>query len=147
MDELLHSADTAFELATTARRDAVEEGLFFAARLVEYGFEVEALVVNRLHPRFGAGGSEAGSVRAGAGADRLRARTLGDAPLGPLYANLADFRQVAEREEACFSALAVRVTPAPVVRVPILAGDVHDLAGLTELNRSLFPDDPRVWST
>lgn len=132
VDRLLHSRSAAFVLITTARRDAVEEGLFFAGRLRDYGFEVEALVVNRLHPRFGAGAVPAG-------ADRERALTLAGTPLGPLFANLADFHQVAEREESHFSALAEKVAPAPVVRVPFLAGDVHDLDGLTELNRSLFP--------
>ncbi len=136
VDALLHSSSAAFVLVTTARRDAVEEGLFFAAQLRDYGFEVEALVVNRLHPRFG---EKAGS---GSGADRLRAQTLAGTPLGPLFANLADFRQVAEREEAHFAALAEQVRPAPVVRVPFLASDVHDLGGLAELNRSLFPEDP-----
>ncbi|MEO7836596.1 MAG: ArsA family ATPase, partial [Acidimicrobiales bacterium] len=134
VDELLHSSSAAFVLVTTARRDAVEEGLFFAGRLIDYGFRVEALVVNRLHPRFGAG-------PAPAGADRERARSLEGTPLGPFFANLADFRQVAEREEAHFAALAEQVAPAPVVRVPFLAGDVHDLAGLAELNRSMFPDN------
>ncbi|MDP9404485.1 MAG: ArsA family ATPase [Actinomycetota bacterium] len=138
VDGLLHSSSAAFVLVTTARRDAVEEGLFFAGRLRDYGFEVEALVANRLHPRFGAG-SGSGSGSGSAGADRERARALAGTPLGPLFANLADFRQVAEREEAHFAALAEQVAPAPVVRVPFLAGDVHDLEGLAELNRSLFP--------
>ncbi|HUP68566.1 MAG TPA: ArsA-related P-loop ATPase [Acidimicrobiales bacterium] len=133
VDRLLHSGSAAFVLVTTARRDAVEEGSFFAGRLGDYGFKVEALVVNRLHPRFGGGGG---------GGDRGRARTLAGTPLGALFANLADFRQVAEREEAHFAALAEQVTPAPVVRVPFLAGDIHDLAGLAELNRSLFPPPP-----
>ncbi|HUR17512.1 MAG TPA: ArsA family ATPase [Acidimicrobiales bacterium] len=137
VDSLLHSPSTAFVVVTTPRRDAVEEGLYFTGRLRDYGFDVEALVVNRLHPRFGAGDG-GGS----AGADRERARTLAGTVLGALFANLADFRQVAEREEAHFATLAEQVAPAPVVRVPFLAGDVHDLAGLTELNRSLFPPLP-----
>ncbi len=136
VDRLLHSPSAAFVLVTTARRDAVEEGSFFAGRLRDYGFEVAALVVNRLHPRFGGGG---GAGAGSAATDRERARTLAETPLGPLFANLADFRQVSEREEAHFAALADQVAPAPVVRVPFLTGDVHDLAGLTELNRSLFP--------
>ncbi|HVE47608.1 MAG TPA: ArsA-related P-loop ATPase [Acidimicrobiales bacterium] len=140
VDRLLHSPSTAFVVVTTARRDAVHEGLFFTGRLRDYGFDVEALVMNRLHPRFGGGGvGGAGGRLSQAGADRERARTLAATPLGPLFANLADFRQVSEREEAHFAVLAEQVAPAPVVRVPFLAGDVHDLDGLRELNRSLFP--------
>jgi hypothetical protein len=45
---------------------------------------------------------------------------------------------VARREESYFEALARRVAPAPVVRVPFLAGDVHDLPGLDAIAEHLF---------
>ena len=69
---------------------------------------------------------------------RARAASLAGTPLAPLYANLADFRQVAEREESHFSELAGRVAPAPVARVPFLAADVHDLDGLRHVGEHLF---------
>src|SRR5438034_3854905 len=81
---LLSDPATAFLLVTTPRRDALEEGRFFAAKLEEAGIPVEALVVNRMHPRFGAGDASAAREQAGS-----RAGT----DLGRLYANLADFRQ------------------------------------------------------
>ena len=135
--ELLHGSSAAFVLVTTARRDAVDEASFFAGRLAQHGFEVDALVVNRLHPRFG-GGDGGGEVLP-ASADRERARTLAGTRLASLYANLADFRQVGEREEACFAGLVRELRPAPVVRVPFLDADVHDIAGLAQLGRWLFP--------
>src|SRR5207247_9865535 len=49
---LLADPATAFLLVTTPRADALEEGRFFAAKLQEAGIPVEALVVNRMHPRF-----------------------------------------------------------------------------------------------
>ena len=119
---LLSSRDTSFVLVTSPRRDAVEEATFFAAKLHESGIDVNGLVVNRLHPRFG------------------------DAPvpegLGALSDNLRDFRAIAEREEHHFEALAARVAPAPVARVPFLADDVHDVDGLSEVARHLFADAP-----
>ena len=52
-------------------------------------------------------------------------------------ANLADFQLVASREEEHLAGLAEAVHPAPVVRVPFLSTDVHDIAGLTDLARYL----------
>ena len=60
--------------------------------------------------------------------------------LGELYANLADFALVAAREEEHLEGLAEQVAPAPVVRVPFLRSDVHDLAGLDEVGTHLFAE-------
>jgi anion-transporting ArsA/GET3 family ATPase len=127
--ELLASPRTAFVLVASPRRDTVEEADFFARRLAESGIAVRALIVNRMHPRFGEGLAEA---------SRERAHTLEGTDLGGLYANLADFRLVASREEEHLAGLAERVAPAPVIRVPFLRTDVHDLDGLQEVGTHLF---------
>ena len=75
-----------------------------------------------------------------------RARALhprfGDGPVPdratPLHANLADFRTMADGEARHLAELAARVAPAPVVRVPFLAHDVHDLDTLAEGGAHLF---------
>jgi anion-transporting ArsA/GET3 family ATPase len=137
--ELLASPTTAFVLVTAPGRDTVEEGEYFAAQLDEAGISVRALIVNRMHPRFGEGLAEA---------TRERARTLHGTDLGGLYANLADFRLVAAREEEHLAGLAARVAPAPVLRVPFLRSDVHDLDGLAEVGAQLFgPDASAAAST
>ncbi len=127
--ELLSSPKTAFVLVASPRRDTVDEADFFARRLHEAHIEVRALIVNRMHPKFGDGLAEA---------TRERARTLDGTDLGGLYANLADFRLVASREEEHLLGLAERVAPAPIVRVPFLRSDVHDLEGLAEVGDYLF---------
>ncbi|HUQ39862.1 MAG TPA: ArsA-related P-loop ATPase [Acidimicrobiales bacterium] len=129
--ELLADDATVFVLVASPRRDTVEEALYFADRLIEAGIGVDGLVVNRMHPRFGA-------VTGSAAADRSRAETLASTPLGGLFANLADFRQVAEHEEEHLAELAERVAPAPVARVPFLDHDVHDLDGLGEVAAALM---------
>jgi hypothetical protein len=53
-------------------------------------------------------------------------------------ANLAQLEAVGEREEAHFAELAASVSPAAVTRVPFLAEDVHDLAGLEKVAGYLF---------
>ena len=129
--ELLTDPRTAFVLVASPRRDTVEEAHYFAAKLAESDIAVQALIVNRVHPRFGAQRPEA--VRA-------RAETLAGTDLGGLYANLADFSLVAQREEEHLVGLAEQVAPAPVVRVPFLRSDVHDLAGLAEISAHLFAE-------
>jgi anion-transporting ArsA/GET3 family ATPase len=121
---LLSDDDTAFVLVASPRRDTIEEAEFFVAKLAEAGIGVRALIVNRMHPTFG------GGLAAATGA---RAATLEGTDLGGLYRNLADFQLVASREEEHLAGLAEAVTPAPVVRVPFLSTDVHDIDGLTEL--------------
>ena len=45
---------------------------------------------------------------------------------------------MARREENYVTSLIAQVAPAPVVRVPLLDGDVHDLAGLQAVADHLF---------
>ena len=126
---LLADPETAFVLVASPRRDAVDEAMFFARKLAESEIAIEALVVNRMHPRFGRGRGEA---------DRARAHTLDGTDLGRLFANLADFRNIADGEEAHVEALVARVAPAPAVRVPFLGDDVHDLDGLAQVAGYMF---------
>jgi len=143
VDEMLAGERTAFVLVASARRDTVSEALYFTDRLAEMKKSPQALVANRLHPRFGRTGEGTGtgtgeeeaeaevSLSDLAAADRSRADSLGpESSLGSMYANLADFRQVAEREEEVLARLVGRLGGAPVIRVPYLEGDVSDLEGL-----------------
>jgi anion-transporting ArsA/GET3 family ATPase len=118
---LLSADDTAFVLVASPRRDTIEEARFFAEKLGEADIAVRALIVNRMHPSFGGGLAEATAERA---------HTFEGTDLGGLYRNLADFQLVASREEEHLAGLASVVAPAPVVRVPFLSTDVHDLTGL-----------------
>jgi len=125
----LRDDDTAFVLVASPRRDTIAEATYFAEKLTEGGIEVDALVVNRMHPRFGDGLPEA---------TRERAASLEGTAIGSLYRNLADFQLVASREDANLAGLADAVAPAPVVRVPFLRSDVHDLDGLGLIEAELF---------
>jgi len=126
---LLTANETAYVLVASPRADTVDEAAYFAKKLAQTHLPVEALIVNRMHPRFGDGRAEA---------DRARADTLTGTAAGSLYANLADFRQMADEEEGELVGLAEQVAPAPLVRVPFLADDVHDLGTLAEIGSHLF---------
>ena len=83
--------------------------------------------------------SDAGRAAAGGGPLAIRRRredlvqVEDGTDLGGLYRNLADFQLVASREEEHLAGLAEAVAPAPIVRVPFLSTDVHDLDGLSVL--------------
>jgi len=139
---IIADPDTAFVLITSPRRDAVNEASFFARRLSEHAQGVAALIVNRVHPRFGDEDPEG---------LRLRARALeGLAPTDPtgaaarlatLYANLADFREVARREREHLRGLQERVSAAAIAFVPYLAHDVYDFDALAAVAGCLFSGD------
>ncbi len=122
--ELLADPATAYLLVTSPRADAVEEAAFFAGKLADTGITPAGLVVNRVHPSFGAPdpGQEAPDGSA----------------LAALEDNLAMLEAAAARDEAAYAELVARVAPAPVGRVPLLGGDVHDLGALAQVADHLF---------
>jgi len=128
--ELLSDDVTAFVLVAAPRREVVAEATYFAARLAEADIAVRALILNRMHPTF---------TTAAPATIAERAVRFAGSDLGGLYANLADLQQVARHEEEHLAGLAGKVTPAPVIRVPFLDTDVHDLDGLAEIGQHLFP--------
>jgi anion-transporting ArsA/GET3 family ATPase len=130
VQQLLTAESTAFVLVASPRQDTVTEATFFARKLAEAGLSVRALIVNRMHQRFGDGRPELA---------RERATTFAGQDLGGLYANLADFQQVALDEEHNLDALARELPHATIARVPFLRSDVHDLDGLDEVSHHLFP--------
>src|SRR5690606_18817846 len=115
VQELLAADTTAFVLVASPRGDTVDEAAFFADKLRDSGLKVRALVINRMHPRFGARLTGSSGVEV-ARAARERARTFAGTDLGGLYANLADFEQVASREEEHVAELVAKVPDAAVVR-------------------------------
>jgi anion-transporting ArsA/GET3 family ATPase len=116
VEALLAAPTTRFVLVAAPRRAAVDEASYFADRLAEASASVSALVINRMFPRFGPP------------IEPAPPRT--DGGFGALAANLADLDAVAGDEEAHVRALAERAPGAVIVRVPFLADEVHDLAGL-----------------
>jgi anion-transporting ArsA/GET3 family ATPase len=128
--ELLADRGTAFLLITSPGRDAISEAGFFSRRLREGGLQINALVVNRIHPSFDEEVPEG-----------LRARSVAlaqsAAPLAGLYENLADFSELAARERRHLAGLEQEVGDVPVVRVPLLPDEVCDFSGLLAVGRHL----------
>ena len=149
VSELLHSPDTRYVLVASPKHDTVEEALYFSARLADSELAVAAVVVNRLQPRFGHATSD--QARAAAAA----AQALGDDQLAALWRNLAEMRALSDAEDAMIEPLSNPDTSSDndsanntannkpsVIRIPTLASDVHDLAGLVEIASHLFGNHP-----
>jgi anion-transporting ArsA/GET3 family ATPase len=141
VEKLIADPSTAFLLVTSPRRDAMEEAAFFAERLREHHQEVAALIVNRVHPEFGdespAGlRARADGLRAAAGDDGGAATRL-----AALYDNLADFRDIAERERNNVGGFRDRIGDVPITYVPYFARDVYDFDALHEVGQVLVGVD------
>jgi anion-transporting ArsA/GET3 family ATPase len=148
---LLADPSSSFVLVTSPRRDAIDEAAFFAERLDESDIPVEGLIVNRVHPPFGEEGVEGLRARAETLAGKVSdsPAVAGDGAasagrLSELYANLADFRQVADRERHHVAGVKARAGRAAVAYVPFLARDVYDFDALAEVGRHLFTATPAV---
>jgi anion-transporting ArsA/GET3 family ATPase len=147
--ELLGEPTTRFVLITSPRRDAVEEARFFAEKIGDHSLSVDALIVNRVHPRFGTEHSSGLRARATSlrelrlgGREAEAARTR----LADAYEHLADFNEIAERERSHLETVRVRVGSAAVAFVPYLSHDVYDFEALAAVGELLFsgadPDEP-----
>ncbi len=127
---LLRSDATRYVLVAAPKRDTIDEARYFAARLREATLGVSALVVNRSTPSFGI-------------PDQAVGRDTADPVLSALWANHDELAAIAAAEHDQLAPLVADVAPAPVCWVPMLPGDVHDVAGLHEIRRLLFgPDRP-----
>jgi anion-transporting ArsA/GET3 family ATPase len=130
--ELLAEADTAFILVASPRPDSVDEAVHFAGKLAESQMSVTGLIVNRVQPRFADDAELAELDDAAPGSS--------DSPLGQLVDNLRGYTAASDREERAYADLVDKVAPAPVYRIPLLNGDVHDLDGLATVAGLLFTE-------
>ena len=120
---LLIADSTSFVLVTVPRNDTIDDATIFVEKLAEADINVEALVVNRVHPRFGTN----------------ELRGLAQGPLAPFVTVLHESQQVAAGEQNVLQTLTRTLTNGVVVNIPFLDADVHDLEGLARLSRWLTP--------
>ena len=135
--ELFAESSTAFVLVVAPRRDAIDEGRYFAARLAQSDIPVEAMIVNRLHPHFDPRPALSPPVAPHGISGWTRSGGIAQALIN-LNDNWTEMRAVAVREEEYIAALIAQVAPAPVARIPLLERDVHDLDGVQAVADYLF---------
>jgi anion-transporting ArsA/GET3 family ATPase len=133
VNELLADPATQFLVVCGPQGEPISEAVYFHRKLVEAKLPFGGVVVNKVHVLPDEQGTDDPEI--GAAVSEL----LGDDELGKrVLANLADYRALADRDAANIDHLAAELQTQSVIRVPYLDEDVHDLAGLAEVNRYLF---------
>jgi anion-transporting ArsA/GET3 family ATPase len=134
VNSLLGDSRTCFLVVCGPQGEPIDEAVYFHRKLVEAKLPFGGVIVNKVH-------YPAEKLRGDDGDDlpAALAEKLGDEDLGSRVAeNFADYQALAERDARNIERLAKELRTRGVIRVPYLDEDVHDLAGLAEINRYLF---------
>jgi anion-transporting ArsA/GET3 family ATPase len=142
VNQLLGERYTTFLLVTAPERDSIDEGLYFWRRLKEARLPFGGVVVNKVHPDYmhslGKAGESAQDTLL-ADLERSLDGTPGAAELaGKVAENFERYRLLAQRDRENMELLTGRLEDDCVLEVPSFDEDVHDLAGLDQVNRYLF---------
>ena len=126
VNALLADSRSAFVLVTSPRRDAIEEAAFFRQRLREADLPFAGVVANRV--RHADGTADEAELE----------RLLGEPLARKVMRSYEDERRLAERDRSNLDELRGRLGKKPMIEVPDLDHDVHDLEGLREMCAYLF---------
>ncbi|MEA2499187.1 MAG: hypothetical protein QOH26_1592, partial [Actinomycetota bacterium] len=131
--QLLRSNATSFIVVTSPAEDSVAEATFFGTRLDESGLPFGALVVNRVHPRWG----ESIDVT-----PRQMTKLRSGDKQATLLVKLLEienaFGQVVRWEEKNLETLARKIPRHRWVRVPYLEQEAVDFPGLLAITEQLL---------
>jgi len=136
VNTLLRDDETAFVIVCGPQAEPIEEAVFFHSKLIEANMNFAGAVVNRVRYRLGTRSPKLKTLT-----DRIESQT-GDADLADRAArNLVEYDVLARRDRDNIAGLRKKLGGDPVIRIPYLDTDVHDVAGLCEINRFLFADE------
>jgi anion-transporting ArsA/GET3 family ATPase len=131
VERMLTASTTAFVLVTSAQEESIEEAIWFRRTLEKGGLPFAGVVVNRVHHDM-LGESEAEDVA-------VALRDHVGAELAERVAeNFRDYHVLARRDERSIARLAPELSGRPLLLVPHLDDDVHDVEGLLRMHRYLF---------
>jgi anion-transporting ArsA/GET3 family ATPase len=131
--ELLQEPTSRFVVVTSPEPPPLREARFFLERLEQEGLHAAGLVVNRVRPEVPRDPSDAALTRA---VEAQPDDDEGRAVAGTLEL-LADVRNLAARQRRDVEAARYGLEVDPIVPVPLLGDDVHDLAGLEHIATTL----------
>jgi anion-transporting ArsA/GET3 family ATPase len=128
VNALLADSRSAFVLVTSPRADAVQEAGWFHHRLLDAGLPFAGVVANRVRREAPKGdpSAELGDLL---GDDALVRRVL---------KTFEEERRLAAQDRANLAALKKLLGRKPMIEVPHLDDDVHDLDGLRRMDTHLF---------
>ncbi|MFJ1707843.1 ArsA family ATPase [Kitasatospora sp. NPDC088346] len=138
--QLLKAPGTAFLVVAAPERDALREAAYFVDRLAADEMPLAGLVLNRVHST---GAAQLTAERALAAAEALEengsqtATVQAETLAAGLLRLHAERMQIMNRERRTRDRFVSVYPDVPMVEVPALAGDVHDLAGLRTIGERL----------
>ncbi|HEX2127828.1 MAG TPA: ArsA-related P-loop ATPase [Solirubrobacterales bacterium] len=132
VNELLADKETSFLVVCGPQGEPISEAVYFHRKLVEARMPFGGVIVNKVH--YEEALAEAGTDLVGELEEELGDRDLAER----VAANFEDFRRLSSRDRENVRHLAAEMRTRAVIQVPYLDEDVHDLAGLMEVNRYLF---------
>ena len=128
VNALLADSRSAFVLVTSPRADAVEEAGWFHHRLLDAGLPFAGVVANRVR-RAAPRGDPSGELTALLGDDALARRVM---------RTFEEERRLAAQDRRNLADLRKRLGRKPMIEVPHLDDDVHDIQGLRRMDEYLF---------
>ena len=131
VEQMLRAPTTAFLLVTSPQHAPIEEAMWFQQTLAEQGLEFAGVVVNRVHHDVLGDGEPADLL------DALR-DALPRALAERVAENFRDYHVLARRDERNIARLTGELDGRPLLLVPHLDDDVHDIEGLLRVRRYLF---------
>jgi anion-transporting ArsA/GET3 family ATPase len=131
VQEMLRAETTAFLLVTSAQTEAIEETMWFRRTLEEGGLPFAGVVVNRVHHDM-LGDVEPDNL------DAALAEDLGPELAARVAENFHDYHVLARRDAGNVGRLEAELEGRPLLMVPQLDDDVHDIDGLLRMYRYLF---------
>ena len=134
VEKMLRAPTTAFMLVTSAQSAPIEEAIWFRRTLQETGLPFAGVIVNRVHHDM-LGDSTQDEVAP------LLTAELGPELAAEVAANFHDYHALARRDERNIARLAAECDGEPLLLVPHLDDDVHDVEGLLRVQRFLFAPD------
>jgi anion-transporting ArsA/GET3 family ATPase len=134
VEQMLRSPTTAFVLVTSAQQTTIDEAIWFRRTLVDGGMPFAGVIVNRVHHDI-LGESEPEDLVAALG------EGLPPELATRVAENFMDYHLLARRDARNVARLQKELGDRPLLLVPHLDDDVHDVEGLLRVHRYLFSSD------
>jgi anion-transporting ArsA/GET3 family ATPase len=131
VEAMLRADTTAFLLISSAQREPIDEAIWFKRTLEEGGLPFAGVVVNRVHHDL-LGDGDVGEV------DVALERALTSELAERVATNFRDYHALAQRDERNIARLRRELRKHPLLLVPHLDDDIHDIDGLLRMHRYLF---------
>jgi anion-transporting ArsA/GET3 family ATPase len=134
VEEMLRASTTAFLLVTSAQWEPIDEAIWFRRTLAQGGLPLAGVVVNLVHHDL-LGDREVDDLSAALD------RALRPELAARVAENFHDYHVLARRDEHNIARLRRELRACPLLLVPQLDDDVHDVEGLLRMHRYLFASE------